>query len=190
MNWKIEKAVINLRAQLIVLICFLILVVGCQKNEDTGVMTMTEITKVNEFAPAKASSQIKIVASADTIWSILTDFDNWKSWNRDIDDLTIDGDVAKGTVFKWKSGSAKITSIIQHVEQPHVISWTGKMMGINAIHVWEIIPDSSGALVRTSESWEGFIVKIFKKKMQKMLQEALDTGLQYLKAEAEKRTQS
>jgi len=148
------------------------------------------IKNINEQAPVKASSEINISAKADTVWKIITDFKNWNKWNSDIKELSINGEVEKGTVFNWKAGPAKITSTIQHIEPPTFISWTGKMIGISAVHVWEIIPTDRITIVKTSESWDGLLVKLMKRKMQKMLRNSLDTGLQYLRKEAERRTES
>jgi uncharacterized protein YndB with AHSA1/START domain len=148
------------------------------------------INKVNEMAPVVATSKRTIKADVNTIWKILTDFENWTKWNPDIDSITLESNVAKGSVFKWKAGSAHIKSTIQHVEAPHLISWTGKTLGIKAIHVWQFTKTDIGTVVSTSESWDGILMKIFKKRFQKMLEKSLNMGLKYLNDEAEKRMKS
>ena len=42
-------------------------------------------------------------------------------------------------------------------------------------------------MVSSEESWEGLLVRIFRGRMQKTLEESIDSGLGHLKAEAERR---
>jgi hypothetical protein len=95
--------------------------------------------------------------------------------------------VTKGTEFRWKSGPRTITSTIRRVEQPRLIAWTGKIFGIKANHIWRLEPRDGKTIVRTEESWEGLVTRIFRARMQKTLQNAIDSGLRHLKAEAERR---
>jgi len=150
-------------------------------------MSAMDYSTINANAPAAASATITITADADSIWNLLTDFAHWRDWNPAIQAMTFTGPVAPGAVFKWQAGSAKITSTIQHVQPPHFISWSGKMLGINAIHIWRLTPQDSVTVVHTAESWDGWLVKLLNKPLQKMLQQSLEEGLGYLQAAAEKR---
>jgi hypothetical protein len=42
--------------------------------------------------------------------------------------------------------------------------------------------------VRTEESYDGLIARVFRRSLQKALDEALDRGLRYLKTEVERQT--
>ena len=66
------------------------------------------------------------------------------------------------------------------------MAWTGKTLGINAIHIWRLEPKDGKTIVTAGESWEGLLAWIFRGSMQKMLQKSIDDGLHYLKAEAER----
>jgi hypothetical protein len=46
--------------------------------------------------------------------------------------MSIQGDLAEGSVFRWKAGAGTITSTIQRVEPPRLIAWTGGTLGIRA----------------------------------------------------------
>jgi hypothetical protein len=148
-------------------------------------MNTIDLSEIATHAPVFSMAEIVIDSDAETVWKILTTFNDWPKWNPDVQKMSFDGDLKRGSVFVWKAGSAKITSTIQVVDPPNKIGWTGKMLGIRAIHVWQIIPLDGQVLVKTGESWNGFIVKVFKKSMQKMLHESLEKGLHYLKSEAE-----
>jgi hypothetical protein len=146
--------------------------------------------EIDRDAPAVARAETKIAADPETVWEILTGFESWPSWNPDVSSVVLDGDVAEGTVFRWKTGRATITSTLRQVERSHVVAWTGKTTGIDAVHVWRLEPRDGGTLVQTEESWQGLLVRLLSGPMRKSLQKAVDGGLEHLKAEAERRARS
>lgn len=62
-----------------------------------------------------------------------------------------------------------------------------RTLAIRAIHVWEFEERDDATLVRTSESFEGFIVKVFQGTMTRLLSQTLEQSVTALKAEAEVR---
>jgi hypothetical protein len=155
---------------------------------NSGALKVKAPTGINEQAPAVGASEIEIAAAPEAVWEVLTAFEGWPSWNRDVKSMTMQGDVAPGSVFRWKAGPGTITSTIQRVEPPRLIAWTGKTLGINAIHFWHLEPRNGRTFVRTEESYEGPIARTFRGSLQKTLDRALADGLGYLKAEVERRT--
>ena len=144
------------------------------------------MVSINEKAPVVAKVKIEINAHPDTVWSILSDIEAWPKWKRDVKTAFIDGDLKPGSHFQWKAGLGKITSVLQNVEPPDLIAWTGKTMGINAIDVYKISYKNGKTIVEEEESWEGLISHAMRGKMQKMLEKSLKSGLQDLKIEAER----
>lgn len=69
-----------------------------------------------------------------------------------------------------------------------MIAWTGKTLGVKAIHFWWLEPRDGKTLVRTKESYDGLVARLFRRLIQKALDRGLEDGLRYLKAEAERRT--
>jgi hypothetical protein len=92
-----------------------------------------------------------------------------------------------GTIFRWKAGPGTITSTIQLVDRPRRIAWTGRTLGINAIHAWHFEARDGGTFVRTEESYEGVVAGVLRGWLQKTLDRALDDELQDMKAEVEGR---
>jgi uncharacterized protein YndB with AHSA1/START domain len=135
----------------------------------------------NPHAPVFGASEIEIAAEPDAVWDVLTDFDGWPSWNPDVKSMSIDGDVAPGTKFRWKSGPASITSTIQRVERPRLIAWTGETLGMSAIHVYRLDARDGGTVVHTEESFQGWLARLLRGQMRKTLQNSLDSGLRHLK---------
>ncbi len=150
-------------------------------NEPTLEPPVTIGTKASVIGKAEVS----IASDPQTVWRILTDINRWPNWNKTVQSAVLEGPLAPGSVFRWKSGS-KIVSKINRVEHNQLIAWTGKTMGITAFHVFRIQFKDGKTLVETEESFDGLIVKIFKGSMQKMLDKTLRSVLDYLKVEAER----
>ena len=146
--------------------------------------------KVNEEAPVIARGEIEINADPETIWNVITDIEGWPDWNPDVKNASLEGNVAKGSKFRWKASSVTITSIFQKVDKPRFLGWTGKTMGIEALHTWKFEPKNGKTLAKTEESWEGPLTHVMKSRTQHMLQKSIDSALQYLKKEAERISRS
>jgi hypothetical protein len=145
--------------------------------------------QANGDAPVFATSEITIDAPASVVWEVMSRIDEWPRWNKDISDASLEGELKPGSVFRWKSGPGKIVSTLQTVDPPKQISWSGKTMGVTAIHVWQLEPRDGSTIVTTEESWEGITARLLRKWSQKTVERAMRDGLTYLKAEAERRAQ-
>jgi hypothetical protein len=141
---------------------------------------------ISPEAPVIGRSELVISAPPERVWDVLTDFDHWPTWNGDVKTMHFDGFVASGAKFRWKAGPGTITSVIAHVEPPRLIAWTGKTLGIKAIHFWMLEPQNGRTLVRTEESYDGLVARVFRGSLKKTLDSALERGLRYLKAEVER----
>jgi len=141
-------------------------------------------TKAN--APAFARHEILVNASVEKVWGLLSDIDHWSSWQPDIPRAGLEGPLAPGTTFRWKSGGASVVSVIQEVVALRRLGWTGKAMGARARHLWVLEPRGGSVIVRTEESFEGWIVVLLKGMMQKTLDTSLKAWLRHLKETAER----
>ena len=143
--------------------------------------------EVDRTAPVVAEATIEIAAEPDIVWATVSDFERWPEWNPDVKAMSVDGPVAEGTTFRWKAGPSSITSTLRCVERPGELGWTGKTLGIEAVHVWRFEPRGGLTVARTIESWAGWLPRLLSGPMRKQLQKGLDAGLPPLKAEAERR---
>jgi uncharacterized protein YndB with AHSA1/START domain len=118
--------------------------------------------QIHEEAAVKASSEIVIHASPEKVWHLLTDINNWPAWQSTVSAAKMNGPLEPGTTFVWTNGGTKITSRLALVHPMTQFVWTGKALGAKAIHVWNLqaAPDG-GTLVKTVESMDGFMLKIF-----------------------------
>lgn len=140
---------------------------------------------INTTAPAIARHEIMIHASSEKIWQFLADINHWSTWYPAVSEAKLEGLLQPGSTFRWKSGGTAIQSTLQEVEPHHRLSWTGKALGTRAIHIWRLEPQPNGVLVKTEESFDGWLVGWLKGMMQKTLDTSLQTWLEHLKQKAE-----
>jgi hypothetical protein len=145
-------------------------------RESFYILAFQEITAmgINEAAPVIASGEVRVAADANTIWEMMTSIDRRPEWNEDVASATLHGRLAPGSKFIWRAGKLTITSTISQVDGPRILAWTGRTMGIKAIHIWQIVELDKETLVKTEESWEGVLPRMLPNLMQKMLKRSID----------------
>jgi len=143
---------------------------------------------INQSAPVVGTSETEIAAVREVVWDVLTGIEQWPSWNPDVKSVSMHGTVARGSEFRWKAGTGTITSTLEHVEAPQRVTWSGTSFGLKAIHAYALEARADSTLVRTEESYDGLVARLFRARLQKTLDGALRSGLRHLKAEAERRT--
>jgi hypothetical protein len=99
---------------------------------------------INRDAPATTEGGIEIAADSESVWGIIAAIEDWPSWNPEVKSVQLDGPVAPGTTFRWKAGPGTITSRLEVVDRPREIAWSGKTMGIKAIHAFRFEPKGGG----------------------------------------------
>jgi uncharacterized protein YndB with AHSA1/START domain len=153
-----------------------------------GSETFDRQSAINGEAPVVGKCELEILAPPESVWNVLTDFDQWPIWNADVKSMQFEGPVAPGSEFRWKAGPGTISSVLERVEPPLLIAWTGKTLGIEATHFWILEPQNGRTFVRSEESYDGLVAHIFRRSLQKTLDRALERGLRYLKTEVERQS--
>ena len=116
--------------------------------------------EVDRNAPVIAHSEAEIAADPATVWEVLTSVDAWPNWNPDVKSASISGDFAPSARFQWKAGPSTIKSTVQEVAAPERAAWTGKTLGIRAIHVHRLEAHDGSTTVHSDESWDGLLPKL------------------------------
>ncbi len=142
--------------------------------------------EINQSAPLKAKKEIIIAVPIEKVWSILTTIEDWPRWQPDVTSSRIEGELTDGTIFKWKAKTLNITSVIQELEKPSRIGWTGDSIGMKAIHHWTMEPQGGFTHVITEESLSGWFPTLLKVFDPNFLDKSLMGSLQVLKSESEK----
>ncbi len=136
---------------------------------------------VEQHRPAYGSAELRIRASAERVFDILADVNNWPRWQEAVQEAQLDGKFEAGNPFTWKAKGMRLHSRLHTVKAHEFIGWTGRMSWIRAIHNWHIQPEGDTCLVRVEESFSGFLSGLFKN----TLQSGLTQSLHELKAAAE-----
>jgi len=119
------------------------------------------------------------------VWETLVNVSRWPEWNQEVKSVTVNGPLREGTVFRWKTNSGTITSTFQTIQPPHHVAWTGRTMGIKAVHAWRLEPNGTKTSVRTAESFDGLLAQLLRRPLRTMLTKTLDRGLESLKTAVE-----
>lgn len=72
---------------------------------------------INEDAPVTAAGVIDVAANQETIWRVLSAIDRWPDWNPDIKEAAMQGELAVGSEFSWKTGPVTINSTILELQR-------------------------------------------------------------------------
>jgi hypothetical protein len=140
---------------------------------------------VKRNAPVIGAGGIEIASEPEAVWDVLTDFAAWPSWNPDVKSMSFEGGLAEGAEFRWKAGPGTISSTVRRVDRPRLIGWTGKTLGMSAVHVYRLEPRGRGTLVTTEESFDGLIARLARRPLRRMLTASLEAGLRALKTRVE-----
>ncbi len=144
--------------------------------------------EIKHDAPVKARAEQVIDAPLDQAWALLTNIAEWSRWNPGVNRVKVHGPIESGTQFEWRSGRIPISSRIEVVEPERKIAWTGRSLGMDAIHIWEFEARDDGLFARTEESLDGTLARWFSGQLQGKLQTALSESLRLLASECKRRS--
>jgi hypothetical protein len=132
-----------------------------------------------------AEVEIAVRAPLETIWRIQSDIDRWSEWNPKVRRSRLNGPLAPGSVFEWRSGGATIVSTLQEVKPMQRLVWIGKAMGARARHEWSFELHEDKVIVTSKESFDGWWPRFLPGLTQHMLDSLLRDWLQSLRQRAE-----
>ncbi len=144
--------------------------------------------EIDHEAPVQARAELLIDAPPDQVWSILTNISEWSRWNPGVNRVVVGGAIEAGTEFTWRDGRVPIASRLVTVESERRIVWTGRSLGMDAVHVWGFEARDDGVMVHTEESLDGTLARWFQGRMQEMLQRKLTESLRLLRSECKRRS--
>jgi hypothetical protein len=136
-------------------------------------------------------THVDILAPADRVWSILTDFAAYPSWNPFI--KRIEGPLALGERLEavLQAGDAKPMTFRPHVvrlEPGRAFAWLGRL-GLPWIfdgeHRFELAPTAGGTRLTHAERFSGLLVPFFRGTLDGKTRAAFEAMNAALKARAE-----
>ena len=157
-------------------------IVILEKNNDYA-----PTKQVNPRAPAQTRQVIQIVAPPEKVWQLLSQVNEWSTWQTDIKAPHLNGPLQAGTSFDWGSGGLRIHSTLHTVEPLTRIGWSGTAFGSFAVHNWTLTLLPNGHTeVRVDEGMEGWLVQALWPLFQRGLDSSIALWLARLKQAAEK----
>lgn len=146
---------------------------------------MNDQTRIDSQAPVTTHKSIIIHAPAQTVWDVLTNVNAWPMWQSEIPHASLYGGLQPGSIIDWKKSGLAVRSVLQTVEAPESLVWTGTALGSSAIHVWKLESIDGHTLVSVEESMDGWLVKLMQRFVQRGLNRGTDHWLRALKRQAE-----
>jgi uncharacterized protein YndB with AHSA1/START domain len=144
------------------------------------------LISTNANAPVHCSRSITINASPQKVWDVLTNIIDWYTWQPKIKKPKLTGELKPSAEFTWQTGGASIRSTIHSVIPNKIFGWTGKTLGMYAIHNWTLNEVNGNTIVTVDESMEGMLARWFKKSFNKNLATDMQYWLELLKQTSER----
>lgn len=142
-------------------------------------------TDVDTTAPVLVHRHAHVRAPLEAVWRHHVEAAGWPRWNPEIAQVDIDGELAVGTTFTWRTHGLDITSVVTDVDPLAGTRWAGVTGGITGEHVWTFTAEEGGVRVDSVESWAGDPVSADVAGMRTALAGSLDTWLARLRTACE-----
>ncbi|PLX61105.1 SRPBCC family protein [Sedimenticola selenatireducens] len=142
--------------------------------------------EINLTAPVSARATTLIDAPAARVWHILTRIEDWPAWNEQVAWTRLAGTATIGSSFHWKAGGLPIRSQLLELEPGSRIGWSGRSLGIRALHRWHLEGAGQRTRVHSEESFDGLLPRLLPGTLKRLLEQSLQQGLAALKREAER----
>lgn len=129
---------------------------------------------------------IKIEATPQKVWNVLTDFENYKNWNPFV--KSIIGDVKVGNNIKVELQGMTFKPEVLNFTKNQEFRWKGKlgMKGIfDGEHYFKLNEENGVTLFTHGELFSGILVALFKKKLLGETKDGFIAMNQALKRECE-----
>lgn len=137
-------------------------------------------------------TEIEIAAPLTKVWSIITDFDNWKAWNPIFNQVS--GGASLGSklnvTVRGKDGkdAEKYMPIVTNFEEPTLFRWRATMMAgflFTNDKVLELEETGGGTRLIHKEMFSGILVPLFWSKFETGVPPMLKSMNDALKIRAE-----
>src|SRR5690606_24984385 len=137
---------------------------------------------INYFAPIKVEKSIVINADIEKIWRVLTNIDNWSTWNSDISISKIKGELQIAGSFHLKSGITLKSKI--HTTNPYSeFGWTSRNLGVYVISNWRLVEIDDQTKVYVQKSMDGVFSVILCAYFERILRMRISNWLISMKRE-------
>jgi len=135
------------------------------------------------MARKEINTSIKIFATPNTIWKVLSNFKEYKNWNPFI--TSAKGEFAVGNNVEITAGGMNFKPVILTYDENREIRWLGKFLfkGLfDGEHSFQIIDNGDGSSTfEQNEIFNGILVGMFAKKLDTETKDGFEKMNQELK---------
>lgn len=129
----------------------------------------------------------EVQTGAEKLWDILTNVEAWPSWQgTNFVKLSKPGRVVEGSTFEAALGGMKWELVVTQAEKPHKIIWTGRRLGLQAVHEWKFKEEAGKTRIITRENMTGWLLFLTYPIARKRLATTDEKWLADLKTTAER----
>lgn len=139
-------------------------------------------------------TEIQIAAPPAKVWSILTDFENWKNWNPIINEASgepaLNSELTISMCGKDGKGGPRYKPVVSIFEKPNSFRWRAKMMAsflFTNDKIVELKEVNGGTHLIHIETFSGLMVPMFWSKMEQGMPMMLKSMNEALKKRAEEK---
>ncbi|UCE67713.1 MAG: SRPBCC family protein [Candidatus Zixiibacteriota bacterium] len=129
----------------------------------------------------RIESSIAVEKKPLELWNTLIEFSNYRAWNPIVNHAAIYGPVSEGTDIKILSGKWDLRFYIVDASPPVRLVIDGGSVGLKLKLRLTISPEENGSLVSIETSVDGWMTRIFPKKIKRNIEESLELFLSALK---------
>jgi hypothetical protein len=117
--------------------------------------------RIDEKAAIKASGEIQINASVDTVWNVLANLPSWPQFDPNFSDIKVEPAIAVGAKVSFKVKGFPVRGTFAVVTPNQELTWVGKSLWTKAIdrHIVEQISSKTTRLYM-EESISGILVPL------------------------------
>lgn len=138
-------------------------------------------------------TEIEMAAPPADVWSVLTDFENWKEWNPIVNQAigTASPGAKLSITMRGKNGkdTNKYMPVITNIEAPKSLQWRATMMAgfiFTNDKIFKLEASAAGTRLIHIEAFSGILVPLFWSKLNKGVLPMLKSMNEALKGTVEK----
>lgn len=147
---------------------------------------MTELT-IDRGAPVVAEAEVLVRAAPADVFAVVTDIPAWPHVYPELRDVVVDGPVAEGVTFRFRTGPGTIDAKVVALGAAERFAIEGRGMGATSRYVFALSPTLGGTRLVAAQSMSGLAVRAARKMLQGIAETSLRDWLEGIKSSVEER---
>lgn len=138
---------------------------------------MPELT-IDRDAPVVAEAEVLVRAAPAHVFAVVADIPSWSLVYPEIRDVVVDGEVAEGATFRFRTGPGTVEAKVVTLLPDARFAIEGRGMGATSRYVFELTPTLGGTRLLAAQSMSGLAVRAARKMLQGIAETSLRDWLE------------